>query len=464
MVKNKTTKNGGTFSRRLATLATPLLRASLRGVSRNAANTLHNTLQRPFTASTLRLGPPIPHSLGSGKMSIAPTTSHIEDIEHTDRVRSKIDIRSTMLGTSATTTKIVIGTLIAAFLSVLIGKSKLGTDAIKGIKNETDDVVNKTTETIYNYMVAHASERLQDGDTTIIASMYETLGRHLSPDDRKIIFQHLVIDGVSYGWLAEYDAIIDQWLKNIIKIKGGELPSDNYIINIVNIIQNKVLPVTNGIWYSKRAIKLATGVGLTKADTAHDDYWYTSDGQMETASGARQMLAEDTMLAKIIIGLLSASEVVTTGPIKTIIGNIKPMIRQLIIKIKNDIANHGGEFKTRDKPAAVFPFKQPIADDADDIEMQISELKDLDRYLEKSNKKINQTTSPFKKPRPTTHVPKPIANAESDTSLRSLRDMGAFGSFGSSGGGGGGSRKTCRKCNRRHRFKIRRCRRTIRKL
>jgi hypothetical protein len=204
MVKHKNTKNGGSFRRLVTATATPFVRAALRG-SRNTANTLLQ--QRPFTASTFSLAQ-IPRSstinLGSGRMSIVP------EIEYTDkdagstrdsrdsirgRSKSKIDIGSTMMGTSSSvTTKIAIGTLITAFLSVLIGKPEIGAE----IKSDTDDLVKKATDDIYDYMVAHASQRLQAGDTTIIASMYKTITKHTTLEDRKQILKKLDVE-----WIEE---------------------------------------------------------------------------------------------------------------------------------------------------------------------------------------------------------------------------------------------------------------------
>ena len=299
--------------------------------------------------------------------------------------------------------KIAIGTLISAFLSVLIGRSKFGADAIKELKHDTNDLVNKTSEAVYKYMITTASERFQEEDTAIIASLYGTMGQYISSDTRKNILENIVIDGVSYGWLAEYDTVIDMWLKKIIEIKGGNLPSDKYIINIVNIIQNKILPVTNGIWYFKRAVKLRTGLDVTAADTAPDSYWYTSEGRLATASGVRYLVAEDAILSKIVIGLLSAIEVVNRGLIETMFGGIKPMIRKLINKMKDGIADANGsdDLKLLRKSEAISSLN-PIRDDDDDddtnnIVSQNNELKELDRYWETSKQKIYAKWDPNKR-------------------------------------------------------------------
>lgn len=407
--KNKTTKKGG--SRFLATAA------------RNAVGALYRSnrnmglITRPFIGTAINPGTgkksglsleefrqPKQPVIDLGVRTIPSTGSIIYDkdqykytgkiIPNLDSIRSKVDIGSTMMRTSVMA-KFAIGTLIAAFLSVLIKKSKLGEDAINELKNDANDLVNKTAEAVYKYMITTASERIQEGDTAIIASLYGTIGQYISSDARKNILENIVIDGVSYGWLAEYDAVIDAWLKKIIEIKGGELPSDKYIINIVNIIQNKVIPVTSKIWYYKRAIKIATGLGITEADTASDDYWYTSEGLHSTASGVRQMVAEDAYLSKIVIGILSASEMYNRGLIETIFGGIRPMIRQLINKMKDGIANpnDSDNLKLLRKSEVISSLK-PIRDDDDhhddtnNIVSQINELKELDRYWEKSKKNI----------------------------------------------------------------------------
>jgi hypothetical protein len=285
-------------------------------------------------------------------------------------MRDKIDIAPIILRTS-NGTKVVIGTLIAAFLAVLF--------APKEIKQNVKDLVKRTTDSVYNYMVKNASQKLQKGDTTIISSVYTTWQR-LSSETRKKTLEKLVIDGVSYGWLAEYDSVIDIWLNKIIEIKGS-LPSDKYIIDIVNIVRNKVLPVTNGIWYFKRAIKRGTGLGLTAADIAQDSYWSTYNGKLETAVGARQTLADDTMLAKIIIGLLSACEVV----IKTVdlSFDIKIMLRNIVTKFKSDLH----KIITR---SAMYSLKSTGDVRANDIKLHVRELKKLEEHLDKINKKINQ--------------------------------------------------------------------------
>ena len=243
--------------------------------------------------------------------------------------------------------KIAIGTLITAFLTILIEKSigissiaSIGKGAVTKIKNDTHALAREISEAIYNYMITTASKQIQAGDTTVIASIYGLIGRHISVGTRKKMLEHLL--GVSYVWLAEYDDIIDQWLKKIIEIKGGDLPSDKYILDIISIIQNKVLPVTNGIWYFKRAVKLRTGLGVTTADTAPDSYWYTSEGQTETAKGARETLADDTTIAKIVVGLLSAAETMKNfNALESIFSDIsiKTMLIKLINNFKVDISS-----------------------------------------------------------------------------------------------------------------------------
>ena len=185
-------------------------------------------------------------------------------------------------------------------------------------------------------MITTASKQIQTGDTTVIASIYGFVGRHISLDTRKKMLEKLVINGVSYGWLAHYDDMIDKWLTKGIEIKGGVLPSDKNIIDIVNIIRNKVLPITNGWWYFSRALRRGTGIGLTNAYTKPDDYWYTSEGQTETAKGAKETLADDTTIAKIVVGLLSAAE--SYNSVFSVI-NIKTMLIKLINNFKVDISN-----------------------------------------------------------------------------------------------------------------------------
>jgi hypothetical protein len=251
-----------------------------------------------------------------------------KDGDKTSRI-GKTNIGSIILRPSLDmVSKLAIGTLITALLTILIEKS-IGITSIASIaKDEVTKIKNDTIDAITKYMIKNASEKIQTGDTTVIASIY---GR-ISSDTRKNMLKKLVIDGVSYGWLAEYDGIIDQWLNKIIEIKGGDLPSDKYILDIISIIQNKVLPVTNGIWYFKRAVRLRTGLGVTTADTAPDSYWYTSEGQTETAKGVRETLADDTTIAKIVVGLLSAAE--SFNSIR-----IKRMLIKLINNFKGHIAS-----------------------------------------------------------------------------------------------------------------------------
>jgi hypothetical protein len=316
--------------------------------------------------------------------------------------------------------KVVIGKLIAAFLSVLIANS-IG-NTTPEIKHDT---VNETTEAIYDYMIKTASERVQEGDTTIIASLYKTLGEYISTDMRKKMLENLVIDGVSYGWLAEYDTIIDLWLNKIIEIKGGKLPSDKYIFDLVNIIQNKVLPISNQIWK------------LTNTDPMPDSYWNTTEGLMTTAIGLRQMLAEDTLISKIVIGILSATEVViNTQPIGNIFGdiNLNTMLKTLIIKIKSDITKGIDDLKLlHHQTIDIPPSKTFIHHNADIFKKQINELKELEQYLDKTN------ILKIKQPHQITNLPtNSIQSPTGESSLAKIQHLGAFDLF---RGGGRKSRR-----------------------
>ena len=101
------------------------------------------------------------------------------------------------------------------------------------------------------------------------------------------------------------------------------------------------------------------------------------------------------------------------------------MLETLQIKRRIENAN-AGDFKMTQKPEAFTPFKSSIGDYADDdIEMQISELNALDRYLDKSNKKINQP-SPFpqwQQPKRSTNLTTKIKPTDT---IDALRNMGAF--------------------------------------
>jgi hypothetical protein len=348
-----------------------------------------------------------------------PTTTTRDSILH-----DKIDISKILMRPTSVLTKVVIGKLIAAFLSVLIANS-IGNTTTE-IKHDT---VNETTEAIYDYMIKTASERVQEGDTTIIASMYKTLGQYISPDVRKKMLQNLVIDGVSYGWLAEYDAIIDQWLNKIIEIKGGNLPSDKYIFDLVNIIQNKVLPVSNQIWK------------LTNTDPMPDSYWNTSEGLMTTAIGLRQMLAEDTLISKIVIGILSATEVVIDArSIENIFGDINTMLKTLIIKIKSDIAKGSANLKPLHHQTVDIPLSKTFIPNGDNIKKNISELKQLDQYLDKTKTNIQKIK--IIQPRQTTNWPTNIIKAPTEERrVAEIQHLGAFDLF------KGGDRKS----RRRHR-------------
>jgi len=400
--KNKTTKRGsgrltGQFSRALGAL------------SRSNAR---NKLRQPFTTAAAT-GKVAPMSSIISVMEFGKKKQPVVNIR--DSVHRKIDI--------GTTIKVVTGTLIAAFLSALFAKSNLGAE----LKSDIDALVKETTNAIYKYMVNHTSEIMQEGDTTIISSTYKTIGRHLTLDERKEIFKHLVIDGVSYEWLADYDAIIELWLNKIIELKGGLLPSDKYIINIINIIQNKVLPVTNGIWYFKRAIRRATGLGLTKADIVPDSYWYTSEGQTETVSGARQILAEDTTLAKIIVGLLSVVEWFNnTNPSKIIPGlgiDIKMMLRKIVIKFKSDIIANRGSVDSEPYPFKTFETISGNASTSTSTNAKIRELNEEVKKLEK----INQLPQPphFPQWKPKTNLKPNNKNMASDIATQ-MQNMGAF--------------------------------------
>ena len=405
-IKNKTTKRvGGRLVGRFS-----------RALGAFSHNHVRNKLRQPFniTAATGKIAP-------MSFMEFTQTKQPIVNIR--DSVDSKINIGS------ARATKVVIGTLIAAFLSTLFAaKSNLGAE----LKSDMDALVKETTNAIYKYIVNHTSEIIQEGDTTIIASLYKTyktIGRHLTLDERKEIFKHIVIDDVSYGWLAEYDDIIEIWLNKVIEIKGGLLPSDKYIINVINIIQNKVLPVTNGIWYSKRAIRRAIGLGLTKADIVPDSYWYTSEGQTETASGARQTLAVDTKLAKIIVGLLTAIEWYNdTNPTKNIFGvgtDIKAMLHKLVIKFKADImANRGSvDLELFRKQAAMYPFKIISGNASTSTNAKIRELNEEVKKLEKINQQLVQPLHfPQLKPKPN---PTDKAAMASDPATQ-MQNIGAF--------------------------------------
>jgi hypothetical protein len=232
------------------------------------------------------------------------------------------------------------------------------------------------------------------------------------------------------------------------------LPSDKYIINLINIIQNKVLPITNSIWYSKRAVKRGLNwlglLSLSKADRVSDEYWNTFEGQSETAIGVRQMLEkEDTMLAKIIIGILSSGVISDEGLIKTIIGDIKPMLRQLISKLKHGIDNDGGDLH-RFRQTSEFTPLNPIGKSAnDDIQTYIRQLKELEK------EKVSQPHR-FKELK-LTHRKKTIDAATIDP-LSKLRDMGAIGWT-----QGGKSRKMRRGCTQRSYKACRHRRTTIRK-
>lgn len=459
--KNKTTKRGGSrfigpVSRALGTLTRNSARNSntMRqsfttainaGTDRNALSGVHSTefekKKQPIIHLDVGNIPVVYHGDDAGNR-ITPTRDSRDSI----RGRSKIDVGSTMMPTSSVTTKIAIGTLITAFLSVLIGKTEIGAE----IKSDTDVLVKKATDDIYNYMVARASERLKAGDTTIIASMYKTITKHMTSEDRKKMFKKLVIDGVSYEWLAEYDHIIDIWLNKIIQLEGNKLPSDKYIINLVNTIQNKVLPITNAIWYSKRAVKRGLSklgiVSLSKADSASDDYWYTSEGQSETAIGARQMLEEeDTVLAKIIVGILSSGVISDEGLIKAIIGDIKPMLRELISKLKHGIDNDGGDLHMLRQASEFTPLKQIGKSTNDDIQTYIRQLE-----------KISQPYR-FKELNPKHRTKQPIDAVTIDP-LSKLRDMGAFGWT-----HGGKSRKRRRGFTQQSYKACRRRRTTVRK-
>lgn len=276
--------------------------------------------------------------------------SHVPYVDKPIRI-GKTNIGSIILQPSLDmVSKLAIGTLITALLTNLIVNSDGITSIALSGKDAVTKIKNDTVDAITNYMIKTASEKIQTGDTTVIASIYKLVGRHISLDTRKKMLEKLVINGVSYGWLAEYDDMIDKWLTKGIEIKGGVLPSDKNIIDIVNIIQNQVLPVTNGIWYFKRAVKLRTGLGVTAADTAPDSYWYTSEGQAETAKGARETLAQDTTIAKIVVGLLSAAE--SLDSVNTLI-KINKMIRKVMIRKLINI------FKSHIASANVEKMKRP---------------------------------------------------------------------------------------------------------
>ena len=400
---------------------------ALGAVSRNARNKqLFSTAAIAHTGSDA--------FMESGKKKQPSMELDVVPIDHYSDIgkhimRGKIDIRPTMLPTS-NGTKVVIGVVIAAFLSMLFSKKEL--------PHSAKDLVKKTTDAIYHYMVKTASDIVQEGDTTIIASIY-TVWRRLSLDTRKNMLKKLVIDGTSYGWLAEYDAILDIWLNKLIEIKGGELPSDKNIIDIVNIIQNKILPVTNGIWYFNRAIRRHTGLGVTAAYAASDSFWYTSKGKMETAIGARQMLADDTMLAKIIIGLLTASEMVSNMFEGSF--DIKMMLRKIDIKFKSDL-------RLLRKKSVMGTFKTIGEDGVSDIKIRILKLQELEDQLDNANKKLNQPYMFLQQTLPIRSIKLPTKITDIN---ETLRNMGAFDLY-----HGGVRKKYCEYTRRRRACKSRR--------
>jgi hypothetical protein len=448
VIKNKTKKNGGRFYASRRVLGAPLRQALGAPLRQALGAPLRQALGAPLRQA---LGVSIARNAQLSQRSFAPAAitnpgrkSAFDFIEitqkqpnfdlwnipnidetgnHTTTTRDSIPrykIETGFMQRTSVITKVLIGKLIAVFLSVLIGNS-LGNITTE-IKHDT---VNETTEAIYDYMIATASERLKEGDTTIIASLYKTLGEYISSDVRKKMLENLVIDGVSYGWLAEYDAIIDQWLNKIIEIKGGKLPSDKYIFDLVNIIQNKVLPVSNQIFK------------LTNTDPMPDSYWNTSEGLMTTAIGLRQMLAEDTMISKIVIGILSATEVViNTQPIGNIFGDINTMIKTLIIKIKSDITKGSGDLKLLHHQTIAIP---PSKIFVNNITKKISELKELEQNLDKTN------ILKIKQPHPITNLPTNIIKAPTgENSLAKMQHLGAFDLF------RGGGRKSRRRHHSRH--------------
>ncbi len=438
-IKNKTKKNGGRIPLRQAlgplrqsisvplrqalgaplrqALGTPLRQALGASIARNKRLFTDAAINAAFDFTELAQNQP---KIDLWKMPFIPETDPSdESIPH-----DKIDINSIILQrTSSTITKFGIRKLIAAFLTVLIETSlgKTIDHALKEIKHDTDTVVNETTEAIYDYMIKTASEKIQEGDTTIIATLYEKLGQYISPDARKRVLEKLVIDGESFGWLAQYDALIDQWLKKIIEIKGGKMPSDKYIITLLNIIHTKVLPVSNTIWY------------YTNSDNVPESYWFTSEGLMKTATGMRQMLAEDTLISKIVIGILSATEVVIgTQPVGNIFGDINTMIQTLIIKIKSDIANSNGGMKLDQIQIDISPVDKPY----NHINRHLSELKVLEQYLDKTKTYMQKNKLTTKWPAANVNVPM------TKNSAIEIQHMGAFDLF------QGGNRKSRR---RRHR-------------
>jgi len=438
VIQNKIKKNGGRFIASRKVIGAPLrqalgapLRQALGAPLRQAigASLARNAKLFADVATDVATSGFIEFAQNQPKIDLlkmpyiletdpSTTTSDSSSIPH-----DKIDISSIIIQrTSPTITKLVISKLIAAFLTTVLIETSLGKNidnAIKEIKEDTNTVVNETTEAIYDFMIKTASERLQEGDTTIIASLYETLGRFISPDVRKRVLENLVIDAVSYGWLAEYDALIDQWLKKIIEIKGGNLPSDKYIIDMFNIIQNKVLPVSNTIWYYTK-----------KSDKVPESDRY--EGLMKTATGVRKMLAEDTLISKIVIGLLSASElVINTRPLGDIFGDINTMLQTLIIKIKSDIANSNGNLTLHQ---SILVPKKHFIEDPHNIKTHVNEL---EQYLDKTKKNIQK----IKQPTPITKWPvvNVIKAPTGNVNLTEIQNMGAFDLF------RGGRRKSRRR-------------------
>ncbi len=364
--------------------------------------------------------------------------SQMDGSSVTSKLPSNIDIRPmmTLQPSAHTLSKIAIKTIISAFLTILIGIAfetsvKSG---VKKITTEIDKFTNEITDSVYKYIITTASEMMQKGDTAIIASIYLKVGRHLSIEKRKELLEKLVIDGVSYGWLAPYDSIVEQWLNKIIEIKGGHLPSDRFIINIVSIIRNKVIPLTNGIWYFKRAVKLRTGIGITDADIAPDEYWYTPEGRAATANATRDILAEDTVLANIIVGLLSANEAIDNANMlfDHVFSDINSMLRNLMITFKTHLT-HAKSDKLSivdERTLHAEPFNsEPIT--TTEISKLNESIKKCESFLDPSR---NTSSNLFKRPRKITHVSRTTAFQKGNDRIHKLQQK--FGIFDPTLGGG----------------------------
>ena len=198
---------------------------------------------------------------------------------------------------------------------------KIIASQIRDLERDAESLAKYITEQIQQYILTESSEHVRRGDTHIMSELYTNIPDHL----RTLVIEKIKIGGVACEWLIDYDDLIKNWFTTIYKIKGKQLPSDQYIMDIINIIRNGVVPLTKKLKILSDASKFIRKVRgrETEADKKPAEYWNSRQGWAESADGVNKLLAQDTWLAMFVDGLLHVFEIIEPvnthiyGPIVT---------------------------------------------------------------------------------------------------------------------------------------------------